>query len=418
MRLSLLLLLALAVPAGLFAGTVSLTFTGGTVLPGETISSSVILDHSSNATGWAYSACHDPAVVELSTFSLGASGLVVNGGEPPDFLEIQQTAEGWSHGAIVSSFGLFSLPDGVHEIGVAEYQGGAAGVTTICPCELDVVPPPTTVIVYSGVSVAPVEICGDITVPEGPYFVRGDANVDGSVDVGDAIEILNTLPTKPAFVIHTGDVVNNPEPGAYPLASELFAQLELPIYFVPGNHDNSAEMLQHLPFASNISLHPQTGKLDYMFEVAGEQFLALDAKLPSTHGPHGGLSPAQLALVEQICTLDGPPLTIFIHFPALPMDAPWMDSNMLLLNGPAFHQTLLPAKDRIRAVFHGHVHQPMQTMRDGILYVSAPSAFSQFNAWPADVDVRFDPNALPGFNFVHLLPEQLIVHTHTFLRPR
>ena len=193
MRLSLLLLLALAVPAGLFAGTVSLTFTGGTVLPGETISSSVILDHSSNATGWAYSACHDPAVVELSTFSLGASGLVVNGGEPPDFLEIQQTAEGWSHGAIVSSFGLFSLPGGVHEIGVAEYQGVAAGVTTICPCELDVVPPPTTVIVYSGVSVAPVEICGDITVPEGRYFVRGDANVDGSVDVGDAIEILNTL---------------------------------------------------------------------------------------------------------------------------------------------------------------------------------------------------------------------------------
>ena len=231
------------------------------------------------------------------------------------------------------------------------------------------------------------------------------------------IEILNTLPTKPAFVIHTGDVVNNPDPGAYPLAAELFAQLALPIYFVPGNHDDSAEMVKHLPFASDISLHPQTGKLDYTFEVAGEQFLALDAALAPENSPHGGLSEAQLALLSQICTPDGPPLTIFIHFPALPMNAPWMDKNMLLFNGLAFHKALLPAKERIRAVFHGHVHQPMQTMRDGILYVCAPSAFSQFNAWPADVDVRFDPDALPGFNFVHLLPDQLIVHTHTFSRP-
>ncbi|MGB1249342.1 MAG: metallophosphoesterase family protein [Candidatus Promineifilaceae bacterium] len=231
------------------------------------------------------------------------------------------------------------------------------------------------------------------------------------------IEILNSLPTKPDFVIHTGDVVNNPDPGAYPLAAKLFAELQLPIYFVPGNHDDSADMLQHLPFAQPLTLHPQTGKLDYTFEHQGELFLALDAYLPPEHSPHGGFNDAQLALVSDLCQPDGPPLTIFTHFPALTMNSPWMDTNMLLLNGEAFHQRLLPAQERIRGVFHGHVHQPMQTFRDGIRYICAPSAFSQFNAWPTDIDVRFDPNALPGFNFVHLLPEQTIVHTHTFLRP-
>lgn len=231
------------------------------------------------------------------------------------------------------------------------------------------------------------------------------------------ITLLNSLPTKPDFVIHTGDVVNNPEPGAYPLAAETFAKLRLPIYFVTGNHDDSAEMVQTLPFAQPVTLHPTTGKLDYMFAVKGEQFLVLDAKLPPDQDPHGGLSEAQLDWVRQLCTPDGPPLTVFIHFPALPMDAPWMDNNMLLLNGLALHQALLPARDRLRGVFHGHVHQPMQTHRDGILYACAPSAFSQFFAWPADVEVQFDPDALPGYSFVHLLPEQTIVHTHTFPRP-
>lgn len=231
------------------------------------------------------------------------------------------------------------------------------------------------------------------------------------------VEILNTLPTKPDFVIHTGDVVNNPDLGAYPLAARLFAKLQLPIYFVTGNHDDSAEMLQHLPFATPLTLHSETGRLDYTFEVKGERFLVLDAKLPPEYAPHGGLSSSQLDLVRQECTPDGAPLTIFVHFPALPMNSPRMDTNMLMLNGLEFHQALLPARERIRGVFHGHVHQPMQTYRDGILYVCAPSAFSQFNAWPADMDFRFDTDALPGFNFVHLLPEQTIVHTHTFLRP-
>jgi len=94
-----------------------------------------------------------------------------------------------------------------------------------------------------------------------------------------------------------------------------------------------------------------------------------------------------------------------------------MDKNMLIVNGESLHQALRPAAGRLRGLFHGHVHQHMQTIRDGIVYVSVASVFSQFSAWPDDADVRHDPDHQPGFNFVHLLPEQTIVHQHTFPRP-
>jgi 3',5'-cyclic-AMP phosphodiesterase len=89
----------------------------------------------------------------------------------------------------------------------------------------------------------------------------------------------------------------------------------------------------------------------------------------------------------------------------------------LILNGSELHTALLPARDRLRGVFHGHVHQNMQTVRDGILYVSVASVFSQFSAWPSEVVTGYDPEHLPGYGFVHLLPEQTIVHQHTFPRP-
>jgi 3',5'-cyclic AMP phosphodiesterase CpdA len=129
-----------------------------------------------------------------------------------------------------------------------------------------------------------------------------------------------------------------------------------------------------------------------------------------------GVSPYPCAerLVEIINEL---PVTLFMHYPVWPLNSEWMDGNMLVENGRVFHNLLLPAKERLRGVFHGHIHQPMQTVRDGILYCSAASAYSQLAAWPGDEMVQHDFDHDPGYGFVHLLPGQMIVHQHTFPRP-
>jgi 3',5'-cyclic-AMP phosphodiesterase len=231
------------------------------------------------------------------------------------------------------------------------------------------------------------------------------------------VELLNNLPVKPEFVIHTGDVVTEPDPRSYRLAAALFSRLELPIYYVNGNHDTAADIKQYLPMAAKEDAGSDPNQLSYSFNLKGERFLVLDGRAPDELDPHGALPEKQLAWLRQEATPDGLPLTIFLHFPVVPLNAPWMDAHMRLLNWEAVHEALRPAVKRLRGVFYGHVHQSLQIARDGIRYTAAPSSFAQFTAWPSDTEPQIDRAQPPGYNFVHLLPEQTIVRPCWFERP-
>jgi Icc protein len=267
-----------------------------------------------------------------------------------------------------------------------------------------------------------------ITTTETVYFVHiSDTHIGPTPDYSRhgheplpcarrLVEIINDLPTIPDFVIHTGDVVTDPHPDSYRLAAETFAKLNVPIYYVNGNHDTAADIERYLPMGPKV-MASHSGELAYVFEVKGYRFLVLDARGPDEIDPHGLLSEAQLKLARREAQPEGLPLTVFVHYPCLPVNSSWMDAYMLIINGERLHEALLPARERLRGVFYGHVHQHMETMRDGILYVAAASAFSQFTAWPGEVAPGFDSDHPPAYSFVHLLPKQTIIHQHTFPRP-
>ncbi len=231
------------------------------------------------------------------------------------------------------------------------------------------------------------------------------------------VDIINTLPVTPDFVVHTGDIVTDPHPDAYALSAEIFASLRVPIYYVAGNHDAVADIRAHLPMGPHDTLLDDPNWLCYAIEQKGYRLIVLDAHTAPELDPQGYLPEDQLAIVERELSAEGPPLVFFIHYPVLRLNAEWMDANMLVQNGEALHEVLKLGRDRIRGVFYGHIHQSMQTMRDGIVYSAVASAFSQFTAWPGETMVGYDPYYPPGFNFVQLLPDQTIVHQHTFPRP-
>ena len=230
------------------------------------------------------------------------------------------------------------------------------------------------------------------------------------------VNILNNLPTKPDFVIHTGDIVTDPDPVSYQLAADVLSKIQVPTYYVNGNHDRAQDIHKYLAMGPKQDVTVDPGVLAYTFEVKGYRFLVLDARGPDEIDPHGLFSEAQLEFVRREATPDGPPLVVFLHYPVLPLNSVWMDAYMLVINGDELHEALLPARDRLRAVFYGHVHQPIQTMRDRILYVATASTFSQFTAWPTHTETGYAPEQLPAYSFVHLLPEQTIIHQHTFPR--
>src|SRR3984893_7531365 len=51
------------------------------------------------------------------------------------------------------------------------------------------------------------------------------------------INKIKTLPVKPAFVIHTGDVTHLSKPSEFDDADRIIAQSRLDVHYVPGEHD-------------------------------------------------------------------------------------------------------------------------------------------------------------------------------------
>ncbi len=230
------------------------------------------------------------------------------------------------------------------------------------------------------------------------------------------VDLINHLPQRPDVVIHTGDVVSDPDPAAYRLARETFAGLAVPIYYAVGNHDRSADIVRFLPMGPYEPLGADPDLLTYAFEIKGNRFLILDGRAPDHLDPHGLLSEEQLAVVRREAAAEGPPLAVFIHFPVWPLNSTWFDEHMLIVNGRSLHEALLPARPRLRGVFHGHVHMPMQTVRDGIVYSSVASTFANFAGWP-DVPEPVLIDEPPGYCFLHFLSGQTLIHYHTFPRP-
>ena len=73
---------------------------------------------------------------------------------------------------------------------------------------------------------------------------EGPSNSDSLVHLQRAVEHLTRLPVRPDVVLVTGDCVDDGHPDEYALFQKLVRPLPMPVYVVPGNHDDRAETLR------------------------------------------------------------------------------------------------------------------------------------------------------------------------------
>lgn len=232
--------------------------------------------------------------------------------------------------------------------------------------------------------------------------------LEGALALRKAIQ---EIPVAVDFILHTGDVVHSPSVAAYQRARNFFQEFPLPVYFLPGNHDDPTLLQQILLEREEIQL-----PYAYAMEHAGIQILALDSSQPNTNT--GELGAKQLEWLRQHCEAkDERPLIVALHHNALQAPpSPWWD-NMALRDGETFHQTLLPAKDRLRGVFFGHIHQPLEYYRDGILYCAAGGSWELLHYYPGMKDFLLDRESLPSFNLVYIGPRTTTIRRHSFRVP-
>lgn len=217
------------------------------------------------------------------------------------------------------------------------------------------------------------------------------------------------------FIVHTGDLVHRGHIDGDTGAStremwRLSQELRIPIFPVAGNHDNRNTLADcfwssthNCPNfnATPCTSHPSvtSTKLSYHFTHNDEVFLVLDARDTQQIDPQGYLDPEQFQALDSVLTQNARKLTLFLHYPPIALDCDWIDRTMTIQNGIELHRRLMRYRDRIRAVFFGHIHRPTSVYVDGILYASSGSSAMHFPNLPNATSVEFqrDPAAFANY---------------------
>ncbi len=174
-------------------------------------------------------------------------------------------------------------------------------------------------------------------------------------------------------LVVTGDIAQTPTPATYRRFRERLAGEGVPVYCLPGNHDDPDLLCaaEGGPVRAPASCMLGDWRLIFLDSTCG------------TDRPHGELGKAGLAqLAAELRAAPERPTLVLLHHPPIPVGSPWLDA-IGLRDGAAL-LALLRGHRQVRAVLCGHVHQALDRTVDGVRVLAAPSTCLQFEPGTAE----------------------------------
>ena len=220
-----------------------------------------------------------------------------------------------------------------------------------------------------------------------PHLLQTASGTFGDeAELRRAVAHLLALPARPDVVLLTGDLADRGQPAEYARLKELLAPLPMPLYVVPGNHDDRGRVLEAFGVQGTSSL---PGFVQYVVEGWPLRLVALDTLVPGQD--EGLLDTPRLDWLEaRLKEAPDQPTLLFMHHPPF-LTGLDVDDRIGLQNAPLF-AALVARHRQIEAVVAGHVHCTMVRRFAGTLALTCGS-------------VRHE--LLPDFGRPHLLAARL-----------
>lgn len=224
--------------------------------------------------------------------------------------------------------------------------------------------------------------------------VRADGSLmHGKIDtraaLDNCVDHVDQLDPRPDLVLATGDLADRGTPEDYPLLRRALDRLGMPIYIIPGNHDDRAALRACF---GDLGYLPTDGPfLHYTLESWPLQLIALDTVLPGEVG--GGLCSARLGwLADRLAEQPDRPTVIFMHHPPFASGIGFLDRPPF--QGAAEMAGIVRAHRQVRQVICGHIHRAIHLNWAGTCAAVAPSTLYQMNL-DLDPAATFKPTADP-----------------------
>ena len=191
--------------------------------------------------------------------------------------------------------------------------------------------------------------------------------------LAECVEHLNRMAPRPDVVVATGDLVNDGQPKQYALLRRLLDRLEMPVYPIPGNHDDRDAMGDAF---RDMGVLPAGGFfLHYTIEDHAVRLIALDTLIP---GADGGEMCAQRLrwLDDRLTEQPNRPTVVVMHHPPIPSGLAYMDKDEF--RGGAEMAKIIRRHSQVEAILCGHLHRPVHVRWAGTMVSVAPSCVFQF----------------------------------------
>jgi Icc protein len=202
------------------------------------------------------------------------------------------------------------------------------------------------------------------------------------------LNAVQQLQTQPDLLLLTGDLSQDETTASYKYLQTRVQRLNIPTYWLPGNHDQDEASLEQVLSGSPL-------RSDKSFCQGNWQFILLNSML--TGQVQGRLSSESLLWLEQQLQSTDRPTLIAIHHPPVLTGAAWMDA--IGLENPEDFFAVIDRFSHVKLVLFGHIHQAFSSQRQDVYYFGCPSSCVQFQPNSPEFAIDQQP---PGFRLVSL----------------
>lgn len=209
-------------------------------------------------------------------------------------------------------------------------------------------------------------LLSDLHITENGVKIWGTDTLSHFISVKDMIN----KETDVDAVIVCGDIADAGSIWAYNFVSCELNKLNIPIYYVPGNHDSIINM--------RTVIHPNFFLKS--FEIKDWKFILLNSVMPDTIDPSTNMARGLLdkqdlkKLKEELITECN--VCIVMHHPPLEQEG-WL--NRKLLDNKEEINRIIANDEKIKLVLYGHTHYHSIKRMGHTTYICAPSVGFAFN---------------------------------------
>lgn len=189
------------------------------------------------------------------------------------------------------------------------------------------------------------------------------------------VDHLNDLDPKPDVVLLTGDAIDDGGQETYDHLKEILNPLSMPLYVIPGNHDDREAMRAAFHKGSYM---PHKGFIHYVIDSHAVRLIALDTVVPGKI--HGLLCQQRVDwLAHTLQKNTGKPTLIFMHHPVIKVGQKVVDHDNCFT--PDRFEDIIRAFPNIIGIIAGHNHRPFMRLFGETLCFTAPSVAPQFHCF-------------------------------------